>query len=41
MTDYVMCKELVDALHEQGYHVVTRQEWYEIQGKLAQLESAS
>lgn len=30
-----MTKELIDALHEQGWHLVTRSEWYEMQLQLS------
>jgi len=33
-----LSKELYDALHADGYHVVTRQEWYAQQARMAALE---
>jgi len=35
--NYQVSRELVEALHEQGYHLITQREWYEIQAKLAEL----
>ena len=39
--DYPVCKELIDSLHEQGYHVVPRTEWYQTQAQLAGLDELS
>jgi len=33
-----LSKDIADALHADGYHVVTRQEWYSQQAKMAVLE---
>jgi len=33
-----LSRELTDALHADGYHVVTRQEWYAQQARIAVLE---
>lgn len=39
MTEVMVTKELLDSLHEAGWHLVTRTEWYEIQSKLALLRN--
>lgn len=36
-----LSKELYDALHADGYHVVTRQEWYSQQARIAALEKVA
>lgn len=37
MTEVIVTKALLDELHEQGWHLVTRREWYEMQVRLALL----